>query len=415
MNVTGHLRRRGRVWHCAYRLPNGKQVGERIGPAWEGKGRPEAGYFTRKTAQARLDDILSDIRNGRRDQPGSSGVTFRQAASEYLRYVEDVKRIDRKTVADYRGVIEGYLLPEFGELPLEDVTPDLIDAYKERLIAKQRQSKRGSPSNRTIVRHLTVLHGIFKRAMRVYGLASNPASASLVERPRAVYTGDFDTLDGDEVELLASYADNPQDAAIYRAAAYLGLRQGELLGLRWGSVDFVEGLVHVRANYTGGVEKPYPKGKKVRSVPMVPEVVDALATLKGREHFTGDGDLVFCSTVGTHLDHYGLRRRFYAALDRAGLRRIRFHDLRHAFGSAAIKRLDPYAVQSYMGHAHYSTTQRYLNHKAKPEDAAKIAEGFGNGQDGVLPVSLPNQDISTVTQRNSEQLSVPEIPQKQAT
>jgi integrase len=55
----------------------------------------------------------------------------------------------------------------------------------------------------------------------------------------------------------------------------------------------------------------------------------------------------------------------------------RRNDLRHAFGTAAITRLDAYAVQSYMGHAHYSTTQRYLHHKPRREDAAKLAEAFG--------------------------------------
>ena len=58
------------------------------------------------------------------------------------------------------------------------------------------------------------------------------------------------------------------------------------------------------------------------------------------------------------------------------LRRLRFHDLRHAFGSAAIKTLDGYAVQSYMGHKHYSTTQRYLHHQPRREDASKLAEAF---------------------------------------
>jgi integrase len=65
-----------------------------------------------------------------------------------------------------------------------------------------------------------------------------------------------------------------------------------------------------------------------------------------------------------------------AALRRAGLRSLRFHDLRHAFGSAAITRLDPHAVQSYMGHQHYTTTQRYLHHKPRRDDAAKLAEAF---------------------------------------
>jgi integrase len=193
-------------------------------------------------------------------------------------------------------------------------------------------------SARVVVRHLTVLHGIFKRAMRKYGLPSNPASAALVERPKLVYTGEFDTFTGDEIELLATNTANIQDATIYRVAAFTGLRQGELLALRWGEVDFVGGLLHVRRNFTDGREK-MPKGKRVRSVPMIPAVVDALARLKERGYLTDDADLIFCNTAGDHLNHWMLRRRYYDALDRAGLRKIRFHDLRHCFGSAAITKL----------------------------------------------------------------------------
>lgn len=137
---------------------------------------------------------------------------------------------------------------------------------------------------------------------------------------------------------------------------------GELLALRWSDVDFVDGLLHVRRNFTGGVEK-VPKGKRVRSVPMMPAVIDALANLKDRERFINADDLVF-TREGEHLNHFDLRKRYYAAIDRAHLRRLRFHDLRHAFGSAAITKLDPHAVQSYMGHQHYSTTQRYLHSSA---------------------------------------------------
>ena len=88
-------------------------------------------------------------------------------------------------------------------------------------------------------------------------------------------------------------------------------------------------------DYAEGLEK-VPKGKRVRSVPMMPQVIEILAELKGREDFTEDADLVFCSTVGEHLDYHRHLKRYKASLKRAGLREIRFHDLRHAFGTAAI-------------------------------------------------------------------------------
>jgi integrase len=110
--------------------------------------------------------------------------------------------------------------------------------------------------------------------------------------------------------------------------------------------------------------------------------------------FTCEGDYI-------HSD--SLRKRYYKAIERACLRRLRFHDLRHAFGSAAITKLDPYAVQSYMGHAHYSTTQRYLHHKPRREDAARLADAFGHAEVG--SVSGSEQSAS---QRNSEQDHAPE-------
>jgi integrase len=372
--VSGHVklveRKRGAKWYVKFRLANGRQVQRCLGPAWTDRGRPPAGHYTKKLAEEALREILTDAQRGTLAGLDKSGVTFADAAAEFVRYASEVRQVDDVTVRDYRGVIDGYLLDAFGSEALESITPDMIDSYKEDLIAERRLS------NRTIVRHLTVLHGIFKRAKRVWGLQSNPAAAELVERPKVTYTGEFDTLDPDEVEQLAAAAANEQDAAIYKTAAFSGLRQGELLALRWKHVDFVGGLVHVRRNYTDGREK-VPKGKRVRSVPMMPELIDVLAKLKERDVFTSDDDLVFCTQVGEHLDPFALRRRYYRALERAGLRRVRFHDLRHAFGSAAITKLDPYAVQSYMGHQHYSTTQRYLHHKPRREDAAALQEAFG--------------------------------------
>jgi integrase len=363
---TGSLFTHRGKWYGQWRSA-GRLTKRAVGPKREPGSREG---LTRKQAEAELRWLMQSSPN-RRSQ---ANVTFADAAAEYLRYVGEVRRIDSKTLGDYRGVVEGYLLEEFGEIDLGTITPDLIDAYKEKLI------RAGKLSNRTIVRHLTVLNGIFKRAKRAYGLADNPAGADVVERPKAIYTGEFDTFGAEEIELLAANADDAQDAAIYKVAAFTGLRQGELLALRWSDVDFVDGLLHVRRNFTNGVEK-VPKGKRVRSVPMMPAVIDTLARLKERERFTEDDELVF-SREGEHLDPFALRRRYYAAVKRAGLRRLRFHDLRHAFGSAAITKLDPYAVQSYMGHQHYSTTQRYLHHQPRREDAARLADAFGH-QSGI--------------------------------
>src|SRR5690606_31634097 len=109
-------------------------------------------------------------------------------------------------------------------------------------------------------------------------------------------------------------AASEQDAAIYITAAFTGLRRGELLALRWRDVDFSAQVVRVRASYSDGALTT-PKSGKVRSVPMAPDVAEALARLGQRPNWTGDDDLVFVGQSGSFLDGRALRRRYDAALE----------------------------------------------------------------------------------------------------
>ncbi len=93
---------------------------------------------------------------------------------------------------------------------------------------------------------------------------------------------------------MARAAASEQDAAIFLTAAMTGLRRGELVALRWRDIDFPGQAIRVRANYSYG-ELVTPKSGKIRSVPMIPDVAQALARLGQREHFTADEDPVFAT------------------------------------------------------------------------------------------------------------------------
>ena len=99
---------------------------------------------------------------------------------------------------------------------------------------------------------------------------------------------------------------------------------------------------------------------------MVGEVAEALARLGQREHFTEDADPVFAGPGGGHLDASALRRRYAAAVRRAGLRPLPFHSLRHYFGSMAVNRATLVQVQSWMGHSHIQPPPATCTPKAKP-------------------------------------------------
>ena len=357
----------------------------KIGPAWEGRGRPAAGYFTKRLAENWLRDALDDVYRGWSSGRVGSTVgddttegtvarrlTFAEAAAGFLRLSEEERECKPSTLRGYKNMIDVYLLPAFGSMALEDVTVQEIELWRSRV-----RSVRGGGqlSNESKNHLLVLLHGIFRRAVKLHGLAANPVDS--VDRYRVRSSGDIQVFSPDEIWSLVRAAASETDAAIFLTAAFTGLRRGELLGLRWCDVDFAGSTIRVRASYAAGYLTT-PKSGKVRSVPMAPDVASALENLRARERFTGEDDLVFSGQAGIPLDGDALSKRYEDALQRAGLRRLRFHDLRHTFGTRMIAKADIRRVQEWMGHADIQTKMKYLRYAPRTEDAALVAAAFGS-------------------------------------
>jgi integrase len=146
--------------------------------------------------------------------------------------------------------------------------------------------------------------------------------------------------------------------------------------LRWRNVDFAGRVIRDFRNLPAHGIEGDPKSGKVRSVPLIDQAARALDQLSRSDTFTEPGDYVFVKEHGRALDDSELRKRFYAALTQAGLGHkrqedppLRFHDLRHTFGTLAVKVWDLRKVQGYMGHASITTTQLYMHHVPKHTDA----------------------------------------------
>ena len=379
---------RGPSWWAKYRLPDGTQVKRKVGPAWTGRGRPAAGYFTKRLAEDWLHDTLEEVRRdwavhqavgggAASTRPGSgsaaaarSGATFAEAAAEYLRFSEQDRGCKPSTVRNYRNAINAHLLPVFGAMALEDVTVQEIERWRAGMSSARQQREL---SNKTKNNLLVLMHGIFRRAVKLYGLGSNPVAK--VDRFRVRSSGDIQVFSPEEVWSLVRAASSEIDAAIFLTAAFTGLRRGELLGLRWRDVDFAGSAIRVRASYAAG-HLTTPKSGKVRAVPMAPDVASAIAKLGDRERFTGDDDFVFAGEAGLPLDGDALSSRYRDSLARAGLRPLRFHDLRHTFGTRMIAKADIRRVQEWMGHADIQTTMKYLHYTPREQDAELVAQAF---------------------------------------
>lgn len=395
---SGHVyrvkRKHGAVWYAKYRLPDGRQVQRKLGPAWSERGRPPAGYFTKRLAEDWLHDVLHQARRGTLVGMVATGATFADAVAEFLRYAEQDRQLKPSTLRGYRSIIQAHLLPAFGERPLERITSEDVEQWRAGLCAvddpqSQASAHGGSeagpealsrlahPLSNNSKNHIMVLlHGIFVHACKVWKLPVNPVAA--VERYPTRLSGDIEVFSPEEVWALVRAAEFEQDAAQFLTAAFTGLRLGELIALRWRDIDFTASLVRVRSSWSVGALTT-PKSGKVRSIPLAPEVARVLAKLAQRELFAGEDDLVFVGNFGSYLDDSALRRRYKRALKRAGLRQLRFHDLRHTFGTRMIAKADIRRVQEWMGHADIQTTMRYLHYAPREEDARLVAEAFQVG------------------------------------
>jgi integrase len=359
------MRASGERWHAHWRDGAGVQHEKVLGKVWSRRGRPAEGYLTKQGAQQLLDELLVGARKvGPRAARGAHDASFADACAEWLRYVQHDRRRRPSTMRDYTGIVERELEPVFGAVPLRAISSELIDSYRTHLLAE------GRLAPRTINKYLLVLHAIFKRAQRHYGLTVNPVAG--VERQPVRRPSEFRVLTPEEVAALAAHAADEQDAAIYTTAAYAGLRLGELRALRWRDVDFELRVIHVRRSYTLDSEST-PKSGRARAVPLVDQVAGALEQLSRREALTGPEDLVFPSPAGGHLEDSALRRRYYKALAAAGIEHLRFHDLRHTFGTLAVQEFALSDVKAYMGHADIATTMIYVHHVPQHDAANRLS------------------------------------------
>ena len=282
-------RKRGPAWYAKYRGPDGAQVKKLLGPAWTGRGRPPAGYFTKRLAEDWLRDALDELRFGAGfatsqplDGPGgvpwqpapATGVTFADAAAEYLRFSEEDRGCKPSTIRNYRNAIKIHLLPVFGEMALEDVTVREVERWRAGMSSARQEREL---SNKTKNNLLVLMHAIFSHAVKLYDLPANPLAR--VDRFRVRSSGDIQVFSPEEIWSLVRAAASETDAAIFLTAAFTGLRRGELLALRWRDVDFAGSTIRVRASYAAG-QITTPKSGKVRAVPMAPDVASALARLK---------------------------------------------------------------------------------------------------------------------------------------
>jgi integrase len=364
---TGSLRPVGQSWIGSWYGPDERRIKRRIGAvrtpgASDGltKAQAEKEFAKQREAEA---IVAATARR----------VTMAEAGAELVKVLElrGRKKSHRLTVAsDLRNHVE----PFFAGKHLTQVTPQDIERY---IVVKRKKL-----AIKTVRNHLNTIHSVFELGLRRKWCQTNPVK--LAERPTIRTTETrIKFLDQKELEklLATSY---PQDvfgsieATLYLTAAMTGLRQGELLGLRWRDVDFTARKVRVVSPYVRG-EFGDPKSEgSGRSVPLADRVAKELQKLRKRSPYAADKNLVFCHPeTGNPLDRAKLTRRFKKAIGRAEVREITFHELRHTFGTRMAAAGTPLrTLQHWMGHADSKTTQVYAHYQPTEHESEAVDRAF---------------------------------------
>jgi integrase len=228
--------------------------------------------------------------------------------------------------------------------------------------AQVRRFFKGMDTNRENVRRL--LAKVFNQAIRDGAITVSPLRQAAIKGPKKngkLRPGDPRVLDADQVEQLARAAGNDRDALAIRLGAYVGLRAGEVGGLRSRDVDVERCTIHVRRNAQrregGGVEMGDPKtATSERSLRVPCSLVEDVERYANEHGVMQDGTLLRTSH-GNAMTDQPLTKAVVTAAKKAGLPRVTFHDLRHTCASLLIAaKLEPKAIQEYLGHATLAMT-----------------------------------------------------------
>lgn len=355
--------RRGKGEGSIYKRQDGRWSGS-VDLGWEGGKRQRKTVYgrTRQEVAHKLNDLLKAKRDGlpvRNDRLRTSAFL-----ETWLHTVQPTLR--EKTWKGYEQLVRTHAIPALGNVPISRLSP----THLQKLYADTLQSGRSA----TTAAHLhAVLHRALGQAAR-WGVVPRNV-AELVDAP-SIQRKEMRTLAPQEARHFLDVAASDRLHALYVVALSTGLRQGELLALRWADVDLEKRTLQIRGSLqrtSSGLTVTETKTSKSRRSVMLPEVaIDALKTHRAKQGIErlAQGpdwpalDLIFCNKVGRPIESQNLLARgFRPLLKRAGLPTMRFHDLRHTAATLLLgEGVHPKIVSEMLGHSQVSVTLDIYSH-----------------------------------------------------
>lgn len=394
---SGHLYVKWGSYYGRWRGVDGRLINKRIGKV---RNRGEKDGITRAEAERGLRRLI-EADERRPEPPPERALTVDDVADQLRERlaIEGARLSYRQNCESMQRI---HVSPAIGKRKIETVTRQDVERLGRAMLARGLAPK-------TVRNVMTFVHSVFALALSNEWIERNPVTAAA--RPKRRRQGDANpdlrfltveqldrVLDAIPDEIVAAppaparrgrrgpAPPPPPDVlgpvlrVLILAAAFTGLRQSELIGLRWKDVDFESQRIRVRNAVVRGEHSGEGKSdlSTRRSVPMTERLRAELERWRSRSIFDHGDDLVFAHPqLGTPLDRTKVTRRFQAACKRAGVPMIRFHDLRHTFGTLAVRGAESIVeLQNWLGHAEVRTTMRYTHYREQHDAAERLAKAF---------------------------------------
>jgi len=357
--TTGSLQIKGGTYYAVLRIPD--ETG-REKQKWISTKIKVAGN-NKRLANQKFREILSSYEQQKISY--SKDIAFVDWIEKWMEQKQNEVRLC--TLESYRLYLNAHILPFFRplKLTLNTITAQHIQDYYN----KKRKDKL---SANTIQKHSVVIRGALQEALKKNLIPYNPTDrATLPKKER--FVGKAYTVE--QANKLLSVIDNELMKPVIILALYYGLRRSEALGLRWIDIDFEADTITIRnavVKMLTLVEREQTKSRaSTRTLMIIPETKDYLMSLKRKQEENrlllgngyDDNGHVCVRDDGQMFKPDYVSRRFVHILDKHGLDRIRFHEMRHTVGSLLMnKGLSAKQIQEFLGHEHVATTLEIYGH-----------------------------------------------------